>query len=286
MFRKILAFSICFFMCSITAYGKDIKALYIVKNSNPESVIKEIGENFNDALFDKENNVLYTKNNPYYYFRAYKSNNNTELFICSNEKNISSITEKLSSKTYIYNDKATFDKYSTDFSDFVSNNNINSKSKKKSGKNEYKNYNPYMGKIRNKVLETRSIENNNILIERKKLKAKCKVKHYTYEYVYNIRNNTGKDIIIKKVASPEFIGLTQIAAYTLSPRGMDFVPIYGLVYGVQTDLEKNKFTRPHPIDETIKAGASMRILAMAKLQDNPIADFVFIIDDKEITIKF
>lgn len=273
-------------MCSIVANAKDIKSLYVIKNTNPSNVVKEISEYLQDPVFDKKNNVVYSNNKTFYYFRAYDSDNNTELFVCSDDKNISSIIEKLSAKAYSYKDKAAYNKYNADFYTYASENNLNNKSNNKNSKIVYKNYNPYMGKIRNKVIEVQNIENNNILIERKKIKAKGKVKHYTYEYIYNITNNTGKDIIIKKVASPEFIGLTQIAAYTLIPRGMDFVPIYGIIYAIQTDLEKNKFTRPHPIDETIKAGTTMRILAMAKLKDNPVADFIFIVDNKEVEIKF
>ena len=93
-----------------------------------------------------------------------------------------------------------------------------------------------------------------------------------------------QDITIVNIASSEFIGLSQIAAYTMIPRGMDFVPFWGIVYGVQTDLEKNKFTRPHPQNEIIKAGDTMRVLALAKLHENPVADFNFISDNKDIKI--
>ena len=142
-----------------------------------------------------------------------------------------------------------------------------------------------MGKLRNQVLEVENISQNNINIERKKLEPKAKVKHYAYGYEYSVTNNTGQDIVIKKVASEGFIGLTQIAAYTMIPRGVDFIPIYGLVYGIQSDLEKNKFTRPHPINETIKNGETMRILALSKLKDNPVAEFLFLVADKEFMIK-
>ena len=50
-------------------------------------------------------------------------------------------------------------------------------------------------------------------------------------------------------------------------------------------MEKNKFTRPHPINETIKNGETMRILALSKLKDNPVAEFLFLVADKEFMIK-
>ena len=134
----------------------------------------------------------------------------------------------------------------------------------------------------NKVIEKQKISQDNIEIKRTQLQPKCKVKHYANEYVYEITNNTGKDIIINSVASSEIIGLSQIAAYTAIPRGMDFVPIWGLVYGIQTDLEKNKFTRPHPINEIIKNNSTMRVLALSKKTDNPIVNFYFTKDDKQI----
>ena len=287
MIKKFLLLFLSFCIFPSVIYAKDIKILYIIKNTEPSAVLTELGQNFQNADLNTENNTLYFKKENFYYFRAYKADKNTELFVCSNDKNAESLIKNMSLKAYLYNDKSTYNTYDNDFAKFALQTGIKNKSaNKNNNKLGYKNYNPYMGNLRNKVLETKTINQNNILIERKKLKAKGKMKHYTSEYVYNITNNTGKDIIIKKVASSDFIGLTQAAAYAAIPRGMDFVPIYGIVYAVQTDIEKNKFTRPHPINETIKAGDTMRILSLAKLQDNPVTDFIFIIDNEEVTIHF
>ena len=69
---------------------------------------------------DKKNNVVYSNNKTFYYVRAYDSDNNTELFVCSNDKNISSIIEKLSAKAYSYKDKAAYNKYNADFYTYAS----------------------------------------------------------------------------------------------------------------------------------------------------------------------
>ena len=287
MFKNFILLSILSFFCCQSAFAKQEKILYVVKNVRPESIIQQIVKNIPNATIDKTKNIVYTNADTVYYFKAYANDKNSEIFAYTNNGNLDSIIQKLSQKAYPLTDKPTLEKYNNDFISFAQDNNINGvKTNDKNKNSKYNSYNPYMGKLRNKVLETSNITQNNITIERKKLKAKGKVKHYTYEYVYDITNNTGKDITIKKVASAEFIGLTQIAGYCAIPRGMDFVPIYGIVYGVQTDLEKNKFTRPHPVNETIKAGDTMRVLALAKLQDNPIADFVFLVSNKEITITF
>ena len=286
MLKKIILISILSLFFMQSAFAKQEKILYVVKNVVPESIMQELNKNVPNATLDKTSNIVYTNTDIIYYFKAYQNDKNTEIFAYTNNGDLDLIMKKLSKKAYQLTDKATLNKYNNDFISFVKTNNIKSVKYKEQKKNnsQYVSYNPYLGNLRNQVLETSTTIQNNITIERKKLKAKGKVKHYTYEYVYDITNNTGSDIVIKKVASAEFIGLTQIAAYTSIPRGMDFVPIYGIVYGVQTDLEKNKFTRPHPTNETIKNGATMRVLALSKLQDNPIADFVFIINNKEVTI--
>ena len=269
---------------TVATFAKEVKSVYVVKNTSTQQVIKEIKQQFDNISFNEKNDTAYSIENNLY-FKAYKNMDNVEMFIYSQNEDVLSGIEKLSNKIYRLEDKATFKKYNDDFILFASSNNFDNIKSKKENKKGYDKYNPYMGKLRNEVLETVEISQDNIKIERKKLKPKAKVKHYAYGYEYTVANNTGKDIIIKNVASSGFIGLSQIAAYTLIPRGMDFVPVYGLVYDVQSDLEKNKFTRPHPNNKTIKKDETIRILALSKKQENPVADFTFIIDDKEILIK-
>lgn len=283
MLKKIFVLSVLSLLCSPNVFAKQAKELYVIKNVASEIIIQEISKNMPKAILEKDNNVVYTNDKEGYYFKAYQADKNCELFAYTKNGDLPKIVEKLPVKAYKLTDKATIVKYNADFNTFVNASNFGGV-KSKQDNSKYVSYNPYMGKLRNTVLETSVVTQKNVKIERKKLKAKGKVKHYTHEYVYDITNNTGKDIIIKKVASAEFIGLNQIAAYTIIPRGMDFVPIYGFVYAVQTDLEKNKFTRPHPTNEIIKNGDTMRVLALAKLQDNPTADFVFMIDNKEVVI--
>ena len=200
---------------------------------------------------------------------------------------ITKIIKNISYKTFSVSDKSTLKKYNTEYLSFAKDNNFGtSKNKNKVNSNGYREYDPYVGNFKNVVIEKQAISQNNIKIQRTQLKPKCKVKHYANEYVYEITNNTGKDIVINKVASEGFIGLAQIAAYCVIPRGLDFVPVWGIVYGVQTDLEKNKFTRPHPVNETIKNNDTMRVLALSKKADNPIADFYFTVNNKSVKFVY
>lgn len=287
--KKILFIGAMLVFCANCAFSAPKEFLYVVKDNSSENLINIIKENFTNMSITNANaDTLYLQEDDknFYYIKAYNIDKNTELYVKTNNSKMPRLIEQLPVKTYQLDDESTIKKYNNDFILYAKENNLKSvKVKKEKTRNSTgQTYKPYKGRLRNKVLETTLTEENNIVIERKKLKAKCKVKHYTYAYEYLITNNTEKDIIIENVASEHFIGLNQIAAYTLIPRGMDFVPIWGIVYGVQTDLEKNKFTRPHPQNETIKAGETMRILALAKLAENPVADFNFISNNKNIKI--
>lgn len=284
LFILLFIFILC--SMSIPVSAGEIKSIYVIKNTSIPNVLNEIKQQLSTIAIKEIDNIVYSKENNFY-LKAYKNSENVEIFVYSkNDDLLSVLLDKISIKVYKIYDKESFNRYNDDFISFAATNSFNNIKSKKQNKKEYQSYNPYSGKLRNKVLEVDVITQNNIRIERKKLKPKAKVKHYAYGYEYTITNNTGKDIIIKNVASSDFIGLTQIAAYTIIPRGMDFVPVYGIIYGVQSDLEKNKFTRPHPTNEKIKKDGTMRILALSKKQDNPIADFTFVIDEKEILIKF
>ena len=282
--KKFLSI-LLFLFIALPASAKEIKSVYVIKNVSKEQIFKEIKQQLNNLAPKEADDILYSNENNYY-FKNYKNSENVEIFVYTKNSDVLSIMEKLSKKAYKLEDKATFEKYNSDFLSFASSNNFGNIKSKKKNKKGYNKYNPYTGKLRNEVLEVKEIAQNDIKIERKKLKPKVKVKYYAYAWEYTVSNNTSNDIIIKNVASEEFMGLTQIAAYTLIPRGLDFVPIYDAVYSIQSDLEKNKFTRPHPTNETIKKGETMRILALSKMKDTPVADFTFIVDDREVLIKF
>ena len=76
-----------------------------------------------------------------------------------------------------------------------------------------------------------------------------------------------------------------IAKKAAMPQGIDFVPVYGIIAGAKTDLEKNRFSRPFPTNYTIKNGESVRLLGMAKHLVEPIIDFSFEINGKEKNIQ-
>lgn len=289
--KKFLLGLILFLLFALPTFALDKTALYVIKNATASQFTNELSTKLDQSTqIDKLNNIIYSIPNKYY-IKAYTVDNNAELFLYSDkneyEKLITAIKNS-SYKTFLINDKLTLKKYNSDFMTFAKNNKLSFVKIKKSKINNlgYREYNPYSGKLKNKVLEITKISDSNIVIVRKKLKPKVKVKKKANEYEYIITNNTGNDIVINKVASDGFIGLTQIAVYVVIPQPIDFVPIWGLVYGIQTDIEKNKFSRPHPVDETIKAGESMRILALSKKSDNPVADFYFTINNKQVKIIY
>ena len=288
MKKFLLILLLLFWAIPANAKGKNY--LYTAKNATPIQVINAVALKLNSIQTDKDNCLIYSIDNQYF-IKAYAVDSNTELYLYADTKQIEELNNIIKStkyRTFNYNDKYTLKKYYSDFLAYIKNNNIpitNIKSKQLNNK-EYNNYTPYSKKIKNKVIATITISEQGIQIIRNQYKPKYKVKKKANEYEYIIKNNTGKNIIINKVASNEFIGLTQIASYCLIPQWQDFIPLYGLIYGIQTDIEKNKFTRPHPINEIIKVGASIRILALSKPQDNPTADFYFTIDNKKTFIQF
>lgn len=289
--KKIFVTGLIFMTTIVPCFAKMKDNIFIIiANVTPvqttNSIYNELSKLKIDNLkLDAKNNIVFTSDGNIYY-KAYPNDTNTELYVISNTNSAvetNHIIQNISSKTFPLKDKDSLKKYEDEYLSFVKENHLNNKiSNNKTNSVGYREYNPYMGNLRNKVIEKQKISQDNIEIKRTQLQPKCKVKHYANEYVYEITNNTGKDIIINSVASSEIIGLSQIAAYTAIPRGMDFVPIWGLVYGIQTDLEKNKFTRPHPINEIIKNNSTMRVLALSKKTDNPIVNFYFTKDDKQI----
>ena len=126
---------------------------------------------------------------------------------------------------------------------------------------------------------------DNINFVAKRVAMKSKIKRYVEGYEITITNNTGDNIVLKQANSGDFVSLYDIAKKAVLPAGVDFVPIYGLVAGVKTDLEKNRFTRPFPTNYILKNNESVRILGLTRLQVSPIVDFKFEINGKEKDIQ-
>ena len=263
--------------------------LYVVKNISPNELFYDIQNivNSKNTEIDKSKNIIYLNDKIFYYFKIYKVNNNSEIYLYTTDKNISSLINQLPQKVYPLNDKSSIIQYNNDFIRYAQYNNINNPKiksiKSKFIKNKYKTYRPYNRRLRNVVLETTDITENKITIERKKLLPETKIKRYVYAYEYTIYNNNNSDIVITKVASADFIGRRQIRLLCLIP-GKEFIPGYGLPYKIRTTIERKRFTKTHPQEETIKPGDKMRILAISKKKINPVADFYFKVNNEDIIL--
>lgn len=157
-------------------------------------------------------------------------------------------------------------------------------------------YKPYNKEITLNKINSQSIEDNKILITKNKYDFdKAKLLGKAYEYV--ILNNTNSDIVLKGVLAKEFFNrdingdrnnlyknMMNVAA---SDCWRAIIPIYAQVYAAQIDIEKNPFIRCFPKEYQVKNGETIRILSSAPLDiDNPQANFIFQINDKEQIIKF
>ncbi len=106
-----------------------------------------------------------------------------------------------------------------------------------------------------------------------------------YGYEIMIKNNTENDILLKEVVSDDFMTLKDIAKWSIVPTASDFIPIYGIITGAKTDLEKNRFTKPFPKNYVIKTDDSVRLLGLARIKVIPKMDFIFEINEKESIIQ-
>ncbi|MBR2526578.1 hypothetical protein IKE67_08960 [bacterium] len=144
-------------------------------------------------------------------------------------------------------------------------------------------------------IDTKNFKNDLIEIEKNKFEFNY-IQKMGYGYEYILTNNTDKDIILKGINSNEFYNedlsnesnkpLKNLAkaAYT---SGETYIPLYGLYFSVKCDLEKNSFIRDFPENKTIKAGEKIRILASSTKEfENPQAEFVLLVDEKEEKIIF
>lgn len=156
-------------------------------------------------------------------------------------------------------------------------------------------YKEYKKEIQLDKLATDTLKNDIVIIEKNKYQFNY-IPKLGYGYEYQITNNTDKDITLKGIKAVDFYNedisdksnkplknLTKAATTT----GKTWIPFYGLYYGCRCDAEKNKFIRNFPQDKVIKAGESLKVLASAtKEHENPVAEFIFIVNDEEKTISF
>lgn len=145
-------------------------------------------------------------------------------------------------------------------------------------------YEEYEGTLKNEVLEVKTINQNQISIETKKLEPKGHVASYAYGYEYLIRNNTGRDIILNRVISDDRISHGGAWGRSQIPHGSDMVPVYGLVKNIKTDVEQNRFTKDLPENEIIRAGGTLRVLMLGPKKVNHVATFYFNVNNQNVPI--
>lgn len=146
-------------------------------------------------------------------------------------------------------------------------------------------YNPYSKPLKNELVESLIYTQSNISIVRNQYIPKTYIKKRFDSWEYLITNNSEKDIILQKIVPENFLSLTQAAGRALKPNWKSFVPVYNIVVGAQVDIEKNRFTRPLPLNVTIKPQEQLRILALTDKNIKPSATIYFLIDGNENIIK-
>ena len=257
--------------------------LFIVKNAKANIYIRELASKFKDVNIKED--CIYRDGKAFYYLKAYQSGNDLNVIVMADKKDktdYSAILKSTNYKTYSLEDKDLTKKYMLDCKTFLNMNNISVNGVKI----ENNKYNPYDKPIKNRIIRTTTYSSKNVDFKVNKLKLKsAKLKNYAYGYEIIIKNNTGKNIVLKSVNSADFIGLAEIAKQVVKLNGVDFIPVYGIIAGVKTDVEKNRFTRPFPKNYILRSNEDVRILGISEILVEPIVDFIFIIDGKEITIQ-
>lgn len=268
---------------TMPSFAKNTNNLFLAKDTTVENLSNNLKANLSDSVL--KDNTLYSNSGDFYYIKMYQADNNVNLFLTCDSKDLDKYTTTIKSsntKVYALKDKDLTKEYNSEFQKFITLNDI----KVDGVKVKDNAYNPYNKELSNRIINTTKYSQDGIDFTAHKLQMKTKIKKYVDGFEIVVTNNTGSNIILKKASTGDFMGLTEIAKKAALPTGADFVPVYGLIKGVQTDLEKNKFTRPFPIDYTVKNGESVKILGLAKLQVAPIIDFIFEINGKEKTIQF
>lgn len=281
--RISIVVGILFFTIS-NCNAKEVNNLFVVKSAKSDTFIKTLSSKLETPK--TKNDAIYSDSSDFYYIKTYQDGENLNLFLVCDKNNLeknTALIKSLNYKIYQLTDKDLTKTYTKDFNSYIAVNDLKINSVGNVPKNAY---NPYVKKLHNRVIRTASYKEDNIEFTAKKLEMKTKIKRYVNGFEFTVTNQTGKSIILKKVESGDFVGLTEIAKKAVLPSGVDFIPVYGIIAGAQTDLEKNKFTRPFPIDYIIKPNEKLKILALTKLMVEPIIDFTFEINGTEKKIRF
>lgn len=148
-------------------------------------------------------------------------------------------------------------------------------------------FKPYTKEITNNKLRTITIEKNNIEIVRNKYELKEKASEMASGYEFLITNKTNKPIILKELGSLGALGRLENDIKILADFGPEnFIPVYNIFKSVQTNKESSKFTKPFPFDYEITPNSTIQITVLSDINEIPIVEFQFLIDNKPQTITF
>ena len=145
-------------------------------------------------------------------------------------------------------------------------------------------YDVYKGPLKNEVIDTVTVSKYDIQIERKKMKPTTNVASYAMCYEYIITNNTKNYVTVLTAESEDRITAGGAFGRSQIPQKSDFVPVYGTIRGIKSDIEMDRFTHPLPKNEVILAGRQMRVLTLAPRKQNHVMTFYFLIDGKTLPI--
>lgn len=272
---------VCFLCVFSTAFAKNIENLYVVKDACIDNYTIELSKVLESSVINK--NIIYSAEKKYF-IGLYPSNNDINLYLNCDKDILDLFQQNIKSldyKIYSIADRDLQNKYSADLKKFIQLNDIQT-DKIKLDKNTY---NPYNKPIKNKTISTTYYAQDGISFVTNKVAMESKIKRYVNGFEIIIKNNNNSNVVLKNVSTGDFVGLTEIAKKAVIPSGVDFIPIYSIIAGAKTDLEKNRFTRPFPINYVLKQGHEVRILGIAKLQVEPIIDFIFEMNDTEKEIQ-
>lgn len=151
-------------------------------------------------------------------------------------------------------------------------------------------YEPYEQSIDLQKTQSDVYDKNGIKIEKNVYKFEYATKvGIPYEYV--LTNNTGNDLFLKGIDSDYHANknITRKSHWTRMcirafKQGKIYIPFYGIVYGFNCDKEKNPYWRDFPKNYTIKAGETLRILAMG-LNVDEIQKLMFIFEENSKEFK-
>lgn len=195
--KKILLSSMVILVVSLPVSAKNTNNLYVVKQAKIDNYISQLSHKLEQATV--KDSAIYSNSDKFYYIKLYADNDNLNVFLnCDkeNQEEFANIIKSLDYKTFSFEDKDLTKKYSSDFKQFITSNNINVKGVKI--KEEDNVYNPYNKKLKNRIIKTVKYQENGIDFVANKMQMKSKIKKYVNGFEIIVTNNTGNDILLKK----------------------------------------------------------------------------------------